>query len=297
MGNRYEKIADFLAFAEREYHIQICIKDYSGFIPVNKELDEVLQPYLAHTNPFCMYIKSDRQVYHKCLTMIRKMNNRCRRECKTFFGMCHAGMCEFVTPIVSGDIIIGTINAGFFGGHGALAKNRIHHVCGESALLNEEEAVRLYAASFEEPSVTPEVLVPTLEMIAEYLSLTYDSIKATHDTSMRRRSSNEDNILSHASEYVRQYFTSRVQVAELADFCHCSESHLSHIFKKRLGVNINTYINKVRVEASKNFLVDSPASIADTALNVGFSDPNYYSRVFTRLVGISPSEYRRRFKR
>lgn len=297
MGNRYEKIADFLAFAEREYHIQICIKDYSGFVPVNKELDEVLQPYLAHTNPFCMYIKSDRQIYHKCLTMIRKMNNRCRKECKTFFGMCHAGMCEFVTPIVSGDIIIGTINAGFFGGHDALAKNRIRHVCRDSPLLNEQEAVRLYAASFKEPSITPEVLVPTMEMIAEYLSLTYDSIKATHDTSMRRRSSNEDNILSHASEYVRQYFTNRIQAAELADFCHCSESHLSHIFKKRLGVNINTYINKVRIEASKIFLTDSPASIADTALNVGFSDPNYYSRVFTRLVGISPSEYRRRFKR
>ena len=71
MDKRYSKIADFFAFAEKEYQIQICIKDYSGFVPVNKDLDEALQPYLAHTNPFCMYIKSEKAVYHRCLLLQR----------------------------------------------------------------------------------------------------------------------------------------------------------------------------------------------------------------------------------
>lgn len=296
MKNRYQKIADYLAFIEQEYQVQVCVKDYSGFVPVNKELDEVLQPYLAHTNAYCMYVKSDRHIYHKCLTMIRKMSIRCKKEGGTFFGMCHAGLCEYVTPIVSGDIIIGTINVGFFGGHEALAENRIHHTCRASEILSEETALRLYHQHVHPASLSPHTLIPSMELIAEYLSLTYDSIKATHDVSMRRRSSNEDTILSHAAEYVRQNFTGHISVAELADFCHCSESHLSHIFKKRIHVNINAYINKVRVEASKNFLVDSPSSIADIALNVGFYDPNYYSRVFSQLVGISPTEYRRRFR-
>lgn len=156
--------------------------------------------------------------------------------------------------------------------------------------------MKLYHQHIHHASLSPHILIPAMELIAEYLALTYDSIKATHDISMRRRSPNEDTILSHAAEYVRQNFTNHISVAELADFCHCSESHLSHIFKKRIHVNINAYINKVRIEASKNFLVDSPVSIADIALNVGFYDPNYYSRVFSQLVGISPSEYRRRFR-
>ena len=83
---------------------------------------------------------------------------------------------------------------------------------------------------------------------------------------------------------------------ELADFCHCSQSHLSHIFKRRIQVNVNTYINKVRIEASKNFLVETDISIGDIAFHVGFNDSNYYTRVFTQLVSISPREYRRRFK-
>ena len=176
MNYHYQKIANYLAFAEKEYNISICIKDYSGFIPVNRELDEALQPFLTHANAFCMYIKSDRHIYHKCLTMIRKMNNRFRKDRCTFFGMCHAGLCEYVTPIINGDFIIGTINIGFFGGYDALALNRIHHVCAQSGLLLEEEAVRLYRKSFTPPTISPEVLIPTMELIAEYLSMTYHTI-------------------------------------------------------------------------------------------------------------------------
>lgn len=297
MDKRYSKIADFFAFAEKEYQIQICIKDYSGFVPVNKDLDEALQPYLAHTNPFCMYIKSEKAVYHRCLSMSRKMNHRCQKEGKTFFGMCHGGLCEYVTPIINRNLVIGTINIGFFPGHEALSFNRIRHVCQASATLKEETAIALYRQSIFTPSIRPEALIPLMELIAEYLSFTYDTMESTRNSSGRRHyNSNEDTILSHAAKYIRQNFTQRITMEELADFCHCSQSHLSHIFKRRIQVNVNTYINKVRIEASKNFLVETDISIGDIAFHVGFNDSNYYTRVFTQLVSISPREYRRRFK-
>lgn len=297
-NRRYAKLAAFLAYMEKEYQIQICIKDYSGFVPVNKDLDEALQPYLAHTNPFCMYVKSEKEVYRRCLTMIRKMNERSQRTGGTYFGMCHAGLCEYVTPIVNRGTIIGSINIGFFPGHEALSLSRIHHVCRESETLNESTARTLYRQSIAPPRISPESLIPMMELLAEYLSMTYDSMQDTQDAGGRRHhSSNEDTILSHAAEYIRQNFTSRITIAELADFCHCSESHLSHIFKRRIHVSLSTYINKVRIEASKTFLVESDAPIADIAVSVGFNDPNYYSRVFTGLVSISPTEYRRRFQK
>ena len=97
-------------------------------------------------------------------------------------------------------------------------------------------------------------------------------------------------------EYIRHNTASRIAVSELAAFCHCSESYLSRIFKRRTGVNINVYVNKVRVEQAKNSLLLSHDSIAEIASRVGFSDPNYFSRVFTRIIGISPTEFRRRFQ-
>lgn len=298
MKDRYTMLASYLDFAQKEYNIQICIKDYCGFIPVNKDLDKALQPFLAHTNAFCMYVKSDKEKYHKCLSMIRKMHHKCSNNNETFYGMCYAGLFEYVTPIVNHNIVIGTINVGFFNSNDRLSLRQIKRLCASSDILDEETAIELFRSSVSRPHQSPETLLPMMELIAEYLSMTYDSIRKTHDTQTRKRqtSSSEDTILSHAAEYVRQNFTNHISASELSQFCHCSESYLSHIFKRRLNVNINTYINKVRIEASKNFLVDSNASISEIANSTGFSDSNYYSRVFSKLVGISPKEYRRRFQ-
>lgn len=297
MKHRYTMLANYLSFAQKQYNVQICIKDYCGFIPINKELDKVLQPFLAHTNAFCMYIKSDKEMYHQCLTMIRKMNHKCRHEGKTFFGMCHAGLFEYVTPIINNNDVIGTINVGFFSTNDKLSRRQIHQTCNSSQLLDEETALLHFEESISQPTLPPDNLLPMMELAAEYLSMTYDSIRNTHNAPTRKRqsSSSEDTILSHTAEYVRQNFTNPISAAELAQFCHCSESYLSHIFKRRLNVNISTYINKVRIEASKNFLVDSNLPISEIASSVGFNDPNYYSRVFNQLVSISPTEYKRRF--
>ena len=96
-------------------------------------------------------------------------------------------------------------------------------------------------------------------------------------------------------EYIRLNAGSHISVAALAEFCHCSESYISRIFKRRIGVNINVYINKVRVELAENHLLLSKESISSIAARVGFNDPNYFSRVFTQIIGISPTEFRRRF--
>ena len=147
--------------------------------------------------------------------------------------------------------------------------------------------------------IDPEDMLPGLEMLAEYLGQTYRVLQRTHakpNASIRYHTSSEDTILSHAIEYIRQNAANKITVSELAAFCLCSESYLSRIFKRRTGVNINVYINKVRVEQAKNNLILSHDSIADIALRVGFSDPNYFSRVFTQIIGISPTEFRRRFQ-
>lgn len=299
MNDRYAMLANYLSFAQHQYNVQICIKDFCGFIPINKELDKVLQPFLAHTNAFCMYVKSDKQIYHECLTMIRKMNHKCRRDCQTFFGMCHAGLSEYVTPIVNRQDVIGTVNVGFFNTGDDQVLPRIRQICEASKILDGDTALRLYHESISPPTLPSDGLIPMMELAAEYLSMTYDAIRDTHNSPARKRqsSSSEDTILSHAAEYVRQNFPNHITALELARFCHCSESYLSHIFKRRLNVNINTYINKVRIEASKNFLIDSNSSVSEIAVSVGFNDPNYYSRVFAQLVGIPPTEYKRRFEK
>jgi YesN/AraC family two-component response regulator len=60
-------------------------------------------------------------------------------------------------------------------------------------------------------------------------------------------------------------------------------------------MNVNTYINKVRIEHAKDRLLNSKDIMTSIAMDSGFNDPNYFSRVFTRLIGNTPSEFRRRY--
>ena len=294
---QYEQIGQYFSFLQRRYHLQICIKDYCGFIPINRDLDEVLRPFLAHTNPFCMYIKSDIAQYHNCQLMIRKMHRKCQ-SCEGFFGFCHAGLGEYVIPISYEGNLLGSINLGFFQTEPEQTCRRIAQVCGQSALLEEETAQKLYRENIRTADVDLESVLPAFRMVAEYLGYTYRELRETHQVERlanRYYSSSEDTIISHAIEHIRQHYNQKITARQLADCCHRSTTYLSRVFKKRTGVNINIYINKVRIEISKHDLLMSASSIADIALNSGFNDPNYYCRVFNQLTGISPSEFRRRF--
>lgn len=299
MSNSYKKIQAYLSFLQNKHNVQICIKDFCGFIPINKELDKTLQPFLAHTNPFCMYMKSTQEHYHICLSMIRRMFNKCEKIQTTYFGICHAGLGEYVIPIYSGDILIGSINAGFFPVDVKRAEYRINRTCQRTPALEADKALELYHSCIRPASVDVDTMLVSLELLAEYLGQIYFILQSTHNvpaTSRRYVDSSEDTILTHAIEYIRHNAGNHISVVALADFCHCSESYISRIFKRRTGVNINVYINKVRMELAKNHLLLSNERISEIALRVGFNDSNYFSRVFTQLIGIPPTEFRRRFQ-
>ena len=299
MGGSYEKIRDYLSYLHDRHNVQVCIKDFCGFIPINKALDEAVRPFLAHTNVFCMYMKSTQEHYRVCLSMIRRMYTKCKRDRETYFGLCHAGLGEYVVPIYSGDTLIGCINAGFFQINERRTQARICRACRHTPALDCGEALKLYQEGIQTADVDVDSMLIGLELLAEYLGQTYSILQSTHSAPSSVRSyltSSEDTILTHTMEYIRLNAGGHISVATLAQFCHCSESYLSRIFKRRTGVNINVYVNKVRMELAKNHLLLSRESVGEIASRVGFNDPNYFSRVFTQMIGISPTEFRRRFQ-
>lgn len=230
--------------------------------------------------------------------MIRKTYQKCEKSSKTFYGMCHAGLGEYVTPIVSKGNLLGTINIGFFSPGDNKTLFRINKTCSASQSLDYLTAVDLYKNNISKANITSNEIITIMEMLAEYLSFSYESYLNIHceKNSGRHYNSSENTIITQATSFIRQNFIYKITINELADFCHCSISYLSHIFKRHTGININTYINKIRVEESKEFLISNDLSISQIAINVGFNDPNYYSRVFTQLTDISPKEFRRRFQ-
>ena len=92
-------------------------------------------------------------------------------------------------------------------------------------------------------------------------------------------------------------YNERLSVARIAKSVNCSESYINHIFKKKSGMSVSSYINTVRVRHAKELLTSADEPVSAVAFAVGYSDANYFSDVFRKIVGMTPTAYRNMYRR
>ena len=297
--SHYQALRAQLEYLEAGFHLRLCIKDYVGFIPIDKELSAALTPYLGHNNPYCMFIKQDQARYHHCLSMMKKMANKCLSEGCAYHGVCYAGVHEYVIPILWDGQLLGAITAGFFPLSEEEAASRIQKAMQGATAVETQTAMALYRQNIQPVAVSEFVFLPTLNFVASYLAMTYrmgqESVTGQHLVESRK-SGDADAVFTHLTSFIHQEYQNRITIGLLAAECHCSESYLNHMFKKRVGVSLSTYVNKLRIEHSKLLLLETNDSMLSIALQIGFKDANYFARTFRQLIGIQPSEFRRRYR-
>lgn len=101
-------------------------------------------------------------------------------------------------------------------------------------------------------------------------------------------------ILNKIIQYVEQHYSEEITLSEIADNIHINYYYLSAYFKSQTSENLTAYINKVRVEKAKILLKDGNLSIAEVSSLVGFSEHNYFSKVFKKYALMTPTSYRRK---
>jgi len=99
-------------------------------------------------------------------------------------------------------------------------------------------------------------------------------------------------LVKQALAYMQQNFAYTLSRAEIASAVGVSEDYLSRIFGKEVGIPPWEYLNRYRVLQAKHLLVQSDISITRIASEVGFDDPAYFIRVFQKIAGCSPRDYR-----
>lgn len=96
-------------------------------------------------------------------------------------------------------------------------------------------------------------------------------------------------------DYVYEHLHQRITVMDLAACTGLSESYLSTLFKKEMGVSLSDYILRRRIEAAENMLKFSSYSCADIAATLAFSSQSHFTRAFRAQTGFTPRAYRERF--
>lgn len=110
------------------------------------------------------------------------------------------------------------------------------------------------------------------------------------------RSINYSNLkrVEKVIRYIQNNTKSTLAVKDLAKLACISPDYLSSIFKSYTGYPIVTYINRQKINIAKNILMEKQLKVKDVALLSGFKDEFYFSRLFKKFEGISPSEFLKR---
>lgn len=110
----------------------------------------------------------------------------------------------------------------------------------------------------------------------------------------KRKVSNEaQRLVRKAMAYMHEHYPDSISRQDIARHVGMDEDYLTTCFRNELGVTPIAYLNRYRVNQAKRLLIETDKNITEIALEVGFSDSGYFSRVFRREVGRSPEAFRR----
>lgn len=99
-------------------------------------------------------------------------------------------------------------------------------------------------------------------------------------------------IVKKALEYIRENYTQKLTLADVAEKTYVSQWHLSKLLNKHVGQNFSEILNSKRIDEAKKLLENPAYRIGEISEMVGFVDLAHFSRVFKRQAGISANEYR-----
>lgn len=106
-----------------------------------------------------------------------------------------------------------------------------------------------------------------------------------------------DPLIQEAADWIAQRCTTPISTQELAAALHVSYRTLHRRFSAAAGMPPLTYLQALRVEHAKELLEDSRLSLEQIVEHIGYCDVSAFRRLFSRTAGLSPAQYRQRFKR
>lgn len=105
----------------------------------------------------------------------------------------------------------------------------------------------------------------------------------------------EDRTITGIIRYMQEHMAEEISLNILSEEFHLSAQYISQLFKNEIGVNFLAYLTNIRMGKAKKLLISSSLSIGEISEKSGYGDYRVFTKAFKKLVGSTPSQYRREF--
>jgi two-component system response regulator YesN len=104
----------------------------------------------------------------------------------------------------------------------------------------------------------------------------------------------KSDLVKQACRYILEHSDQKISLEDVASACFTNHTYLSHIFKVETGMTFSDYLTELKCARAKKLLRETALKIFEVARQLGFEDPEYFSRCFKGCVGETPTEYKKR---
>lgn len=256
------------------------LHEVSGFrISVYDTAFREIASYPESLSGFCGLLQRNPKARELCLGADHRAFDRVQQENEVYIYRCPFGLYEAVAPLYHFGVLAGYLMMGQ-----ALDSTENSRVQTEQAArpyIGDEAAMREAVANI--PTSTREKLRACFSIMmicSEYITLT------------NRLGLTDRRLAPAVKQYIGEHFARKLTIDELCSQFFCSKSTLLHTFKNAYGTTVNKYLNEVRLEHAEKLLRQTTRPVGEVASVCGFSDQNYFSKVFLKRHGIPPRTYR-----
>ena len=238
-------------------------------------------------NPFCALMAKTSKSCIACLEIQAEMERSAKLQPKSLH--CFAGMCDTMVPIRVGEKLIAFLQTGQVlldqpskEGFGKITRQLLEWGASVDLKCLEEAYFQTRVLSEEQYKG----FINMLTIFAKHLSIIGNSIKI-------KESANEPPTVARARKYIEENYDQRLSLEEAAKSVNTSVRYFCKVFKKSTSMTFVDYLTRLRIEKSKNLLLNPNKRISEIAFEVGFESLTQFNRSFKKLAGQTPTEYRK----
>lgn len=130
----------------------------------------------------------------------------------------------------------------------------------------------------------------------ELFRLLHDGVSGELSRLRHERSQREARPITDAKRYIQQHYQESLRLEDVSSAVGFNATYFSVLFKKETGQNFMDYLTELRMGKAKELLCSDEYSVQDVAEQVGYRDLKYFSRLFKKTTGISPSDYKKLYR-
>lgn len=286
-----EYIISHIRYIEDTFNVKIHFAGLVGNLFYDIPYCKPLLGYTIHDGICCLSVKQLKEGWKRCIIDKKNVCDMLKKDTTPYECVCHAGIRQFIVPIIYKNMLIGYISASAF--YDSSYKLCIKKICND---LGYDSKIILsnYNEQLNGNTTIPVDLKTNMISLSMMMKL-LDNKWEENDEFIRTlytQSSQTSFLIQQVIEYLQIHISEKIYIQDIADFFHCSKSNLQHLFIKHQNCSISDCLKSFRINYAKTLLKETKFPISKISYMCGFDSPNYFTRVFTNTVGVSPKKFR-----